>query len=202
MDVSGYDNDGTVTGATFVDGVSGTNSKALDVSGGNHYVNIPHNAAQLLTSGGTISAWIKPYTLGGSNYGRIVDKSTGVGGNSGYSFRLAPDNKLQFSVHTTNRDSANDSIPLDSWTHVIATWTATGTATLYVNGEVSGTPGLTGDPSLITTTNALRIGIRSNATDYGFDGLIDDVRLYSRNLSVREVQMIYAQTKDKYLATE
>ncbi|MGI6637126.1 MAG: LamG-like jellyroll fold domain-containing protein [Minisyncoccales bacterium] len=42
---------------------------------------------------------------------------------------------------------------------------------------------------------------RSGSSDY-FNGLIDDVRIYSRALTAYEVQTLYAQTKDNYLARE
>ncbi len=200
-DISGYNNNGTITGATFTDGVPGTRGRSLNLSGGNHYVNIPHDSTQLLVTGGTISAWINPYTLGSSEYGRIVDKSTGTGGHDGFAFRMRPGNGLRFSVNSIFVDPPG-LIDMNVWTHVIATWTGEGIATIYINGEVSGNPTSTGHPSTITTTNPLRIGIRSDSTGYGFNGLIDDVRIYSRALSASEIQTLYAQTKDNYLAND
>ncbi len=200
-DISGHNNNGTIVGATHVDGVPGTGGSALDFTN-SHSVDISHSSVQLLTAGGTISAWIHPRTLGSSNYGRIVDKSTNDGGGNGFSFRLAPNNRLRFSVHSGTRESEVDSIVFNSWMHVLVSWTRNGNTTFYINGEVSGPSGMTGDSSMITTTNQLRIGRRSNATDYGFNGLIDDVRIYSRALTASEVSTLYAQTKDKYLANE
>jgi len=198
-DLSGYGNNGIIVGATHTDGVPGTLGSALDFTN-SHSVDISHNSVQLLTTGGTISAWIYPRTLGSSNYGRIVDKSTNDGGGNGFSFRLAPNDRLRFSVHSGTRESATNSITLNSWMYVSVSWTMNGNTTFYINGEVSGPAGATGDSSMISTTNPLRIGRRSNATDYGFNGLIDDVRIYSRALTAYEVQTLYAQTKDKYLA--
>ncbi len=195
-DLSENENDGYVVGAAWSDkDPYGTGCSLNFVTSSTTYVNVPHNNNQLLTSGGTISAWIYPRSLGSNNYGRIVDKSTNTTGGDGYSFRLMPPNRLRFAINNVNRETA-DIIEFNAWTHVVATWTDNGIATIYINGEISGTPGVTGNPSTITTTNPLRIGIRSNATDYRFDGMITDVRIFRTTLSAEEVRKMYAEKID------
>jgi prepilin-type N-terminal cleavage/methylation domain-containing protein len=62
-DSSGYGNDGTIVGATRVDGVPGTNGKALEFNGSNSYVDLGKN--NILTTDfyyWSMSIWAKPAT--------------------------------------------------------------------------------------------------------------------------------------------
>src|SRR5699024_7924707 len=78
-------NDGTISGATYTTGVSG---KALNFDGTNDYVEIAHNANQLLTGGGIITAWFNAGSAGGGGFGRIVDKSSGVSATGGFALHM------------------------------------------------------------------------------------------------------------------
>jgi hypothetical protein len=169
--------------------------------GTDDYIEIAHNTSQLLANGGSIEAWIKPDSVG-ETYGKIVDKSTNAnGGADGFSFFCHTPNKVAFVINDSVwRGSADGSVVFGdgNFYHVVATWDNTGDVTTYVNGSQSGAPGASGNPSGITTTNALRIGNRSVATDRAFDGRIAEVRLYSRALTSQETQRNYLATKWRY----
>ncbi len=178
---------------TADDGIDGPISYALDFDGVDDYVNIPHNANQLLTGGGTIEAWIKPDTAGEST-GRIIDKSTNGYGGGGFDFSVISNNRIAFRINEGPAlSSTTNSVVVGggNWYHIVATWDSSGYVTLYVNGVQSGTPGVSADPAGITTTNDMRIGNRSGATDRTFDGVIDEVRIYNRELSASEISYNY-----------
>jgi hypothetical protein len=168
--------------------------------GADDYLQVEHDAAQLLTTGGTIEAWIKPDTGGEGSQGRIVDKSTGLSGNNGFRFFTGGTN-VQFSINagTTRASGANSVMAGDgNWYHVAVTWDAISNVTIYVNGVLSGTPGTTNAAAGITTGNAIRIGNRSGATDRTYDGDIGEVRIYNVELTATEILRNYNATKSKY----
>ena len=74
--------------------------------------------------------------------------------------------------------------PVNAWTHIAFTYDGT-TQRLYVNGTQVATKATTG--AIQTTNNPLWIGGNQPYGEY-FNGLIDEVRVYSRALSQSEIQ--------------
>jgi hypothetical protein len=172
-----------------------TGGVSLLFDGVDDYVNIPHNANQLLTGGGTIEAWIKPDTLGENSAGFIIDKSTGTNAHNGYCLRMGGTNQVVVSINSgTLKYSATNSVVVGdgNWYHVVATWDSSGYVTIYVNGVQSGTPGVSAAASGITTTNDMRIANRSTATDRTFEGNIKMARIYSRVMGADEIAANFA----------
>jgi hypothetical protein len=187
--------DGTGVACTVSEAVW-TLNEGYTFDGVDDYIAVAHNANQLLTTGGTIEAWIKPNTIG-ETAGDIVDKSTASTSANGYRLAMYSGDKISFRI---NGGTAilSEVITYGNWYHVVATWDATGYVTMYVNGAQSGTPGISADPTGITTTNAIRVGNRSTATDRTFDGMIGEVRIYGDALTPAEVLQNYNATKTNY----
>lgn len=209
-DLSLNGNDGTVSGATYSPNTYHSGSRyALDFDGSNDFVSILHSDDQLLTTGFTISAWINPEGLGERN-GVIVHKASDASSAGGYRFVVSNANdRVLFAINNgTNRYTADGAVPFDGkWKHVAVSVSPSARVTFYVNGAQSGVPGNTGALSGITTTNALCIGNRSGVgtctTDRTFNGLIDDVRIYSQAFTASEIGRIYAEgAKERALAYE
>lgn len=184
-DSTANDEDGTISGAVSATGKIGT---AYDFDGVDDYIEVAHNANQLLTSGLVIRAWFKADTTGESN-GRIIDKSTGTTGQGGFYLRMASSGLfLEFKLGTgalpNPVNSGNDiTVGAGRYYRVMLRLATDGTVTYYINGVISGSPAATNAPTNITTTNAIRIGNRSTATDRTFDGVIDEVSLEAYNAS-------------------
>jgi len=142
-------------------------------------------------SGFTMSAWIKPDSLG-ETAGRILDKAEGTNGVNGFNLYIYTNNVIRFTNNTTFAVSANNSAPFSIWTHVIITVTSAGTANFYINGLLSGTANqAVGALSSITTANPLTIGNLSTATDRTFDGLIQNVKVWNTVLTQAEIDKEY-----------
>jgi sugar lactone lactonase YvrE len=148
--------------------------------------------SSLFSNGFTLSAWIKPRSVGETS-GRIMDFSYGTASNTGFAWYVDSSNRVGLGVNNVVRVSATNSVMLDgsAWYHVLVTVSNTGNVTHYVNGVASGTPGATSALTYMTNIGPIRIGNRTYATDRSFDGLIDDVRFYNRELSSTEVASIF-----------
>ncbi len=184
-DTSSNNNTGTLTnGPTWSSGKFGSSvsfdgvDDVVDAGSGSTLDDMPAM---------TLEAWIYTRSLGGGGLGRIMEKQSSVTDN-GFRFQLNTSNAIIFSQDYSTTDishaTATNVFALNTWQHVTATWDGSATAQnihIYVNGvEVS---------SYITTTNGsgsrvtdaaqnLRIGNTNNGSR-GFDGMIDDARIYN-----------------------
>lgn len=146
----------------------------------------------------TISAWIKPASGGegsGASFsgGRIVDRSSLI-------FRVGDDattaKHIDFAVTGStlleHKSSAN-SITFSTWQHVLVTWDGSTTAAnihIYVNGtEVSYSSTSNGvSPNDNSTANTY-IG-NNAATTRTFDGVIDEVYIYTSVLNASDIALL------------
>lgn len=139
----------------------------------------------------TVSAWIKPNSLGGSSGGRIFDRA--------FTFQLSTSNQLTFSIAYSSADikrtTGNNAFTLGVWNHVVATWDGTPLGSgikIFVNGTEVSSYSTTQDPQGTRSSDngTLHIGNRTG-NDRQFDGRIDEARIYNRALSPAEVNQLY-----------
>jgi RHS repeat-associated protein len=178
-DSSGNSNGGTISGASWT--TSGKFDKALDFDGTNDKVAVADANSLDLTNGMTLSAWVKPDTLGG--YRTVMMKERGS--NLSYSLYGGTDSSNRPAVEVPgNQRLAPSAMPTGSWTHLAGTYDGANLR-IYVNGvEVSSEPETL---TITTSSNPLSIGGNTPWGEY-FDGLIDEVRVYNRALSQSEIQ--------------
>jgi RHS repeat-associated protein len=181
VDSSGHANDGTITGAAWADGKFG---KALQFDGIDDKVTIPDSNSLDLTTGMSLSAWVK-LDSPDSTWREVLYKKRGTG----RSYDLAADTtsaKPSMALGTGTSDPViygTSQLPTAEWAHVAGTWDGT-TAKYYVNGTLVRTQAMAGP--IATGTDMLYLGTRAN--DRYLDGTIDEVRIYNRALSQSEVQ--------------
>jgi hypothetical protein len=182
-DSSGQGNTGFMNGFTSTSSaqIPGKIGQALSFDGVNSRVLTGSDF--IGTSDVTVTAWIFPRSSGGSALGEIINNGKFLFYTRGSSQNLAF--KAQDS---TLSQSANNSITYGTWQFVSVTRSGT-TVNLYVNGVLSGTANQTNDAPLAGSTNVF-IGNR-NGNAEGFDGYIDDLRVYNRVLSTSEVSQLY-----------
>lgn len=101
-------------------------------------------------------------------------------------------NVIKASITTTGGVQTYESasgVQTTEWQHLTLTWQTGRKLTLYINGVLD-QPTFNNDPTAgeITGVDRLLIGRGSNDRNSSWDGLIDEVRLYNRVLSVREIE--------------
>ncbi len=132
---------------------------------------------------GTVEAWIYVESDGGADVGRIFDKGVWAlitSAESGSVCRLIFTHACATTAGTWQTDQI---IPLNTWTHVAVGWNASDPTTppfMYIN-TVAVALTETSTPVGARTTDAsytLYVG-NNSAGERGFDGNIDEVRLWS-----------------------
>ena len=141
-----------------------------------------------LSSSFTLSAWVNPASAS-TDFRSIVTKNYKYylyASVAGYCGNGSPLGGVSGGAgHTVCHPSP---LAINTWTHLAVTYDGS-TLTLYRNSVAVATSNFSG--TLSPSTGTLQIG----ASQYGehFQGLIDEVRIYSRALSVTEIQAIYQQ---------
>ena len=199
-DSSMNENDGTVYGATWVEG-SGNGidmgdgvKRSLSFDGVDDYVNIPDDDTLDITDEITIMAWIKPASTN-SNWPTVIAKWSGSSYYELYWFGIQ-NNKVGAEVTTDDgnfyRETTTDVVTLDEWQHLAMSYdSSTSIFRIYRNGNLI--QGWTDVSGTISTSNEdLTIGVvKRSLNQHYFNGLIDEVKIYSCALSADDISDEY-----------
>jgi hypothetical protein len=189
-------------GASLSYDVNGNDLSALNFNGNENYASISDGALFPSTNTFSVSFTIMPRENRGLFFGK-QDYNTAKAA----SFNVGIDNVTngdvaRFSI-TTNNDEVCNQIPAGghllsntnvfnpyAWYHIIATFD-NGTMKMYVNGSLVGTKTIN-----IMTVNSCSNGqfILANwwSGDHnGFNGKMDDIRIYTRALSDMEAKYLF-----------
>ena len=152
-----------------------------------HYVSIPNEPSLNPTSALSVAAWI--YADGANPYtgnGRVLQK-----GANDDQYRLKyEDGKLRFDFNTVAGPRRAEAVlPIqNAWHHVVGVYDGM-TASLYVDGALA--YAFTYSPSnLVTTTDPLFIGNKLADGVDGWQGNLDDVRVYDEALTPEQVDAL------------
>ena len=179
-DSSGNDLKGLLfNGPVWVTGYIGG---ALRFDGIDDYVDVLNDPKLNPSSAITVVAWVKPSAWTGNN--RILQK--GVSDNQ---YRLLRENDV-FKWHLASVVgglSSVDTVPaVGEWHHVAGTYDGSKMRIYYDGSIVAETPA---SGQILATADRLYIGTKNDTAPSGdhFEGLIDDVRIYSYGLSQAEI---------------
>ncbi len=178
---------------------SDTNTHSLDLeTGSSQYASISDASQSGLDFSDpfTIASWVRLESFNTGQHQHIVSKREGAGSQRSYNFYLIDNSGTQ----TMNLDTQTDGLSAGcgvtvSWTPSTATWyhvavVKNGTSVkFYVNGVQQGGTQTCGSATVFNGTAQFQIGAMTYASEY-FDGLIDDVRVWSRALSDLEIAML------------
>ncbi len=200
LDASGNGNHGTINGAaTLAPDRFGTPDAAMYFTGEQDaYVDVGNAPILRITGEMTLSAWV---FLNSSNInnGRIIAKQAGSGSRSwnlnieGESGGVANPGAFQVSETGTAIVTLVDSEPLptDQWVHMAGVYRPGEAMELYVNGQLHASL-TSGVPAGQFSDNGMPvlIGARSGCGNCGWDGFIDEARIYARALSAADIQEV------------
>ena len=190
LDSSGNNLNGTIREAARVAGKFGG---ALSFDGVNDWVTVADTTGSPLdlTTGMTIEAWVKPETLNGWDTAVLKERGAGL-----LSYALYAHDGAPFGggtavpagyVRAAGVDQAvrgTGALAIGEWSHIAMTYDGA-TQRLYVNGVLVRSRAQTGNAAV--GNGALRIGGNNSFAGEFFRGLIDEVRIYNRALSLDEI---------------
>ena len=184
-DLSQYENNGTLAGSPEL--AAGKFGNALKLNGQTDWVEVPHADILTVDANVTVMAWINAERHMGPNNQRwqgILSK-----GNSprSYSFYTeSPSECLHLSAGGSG-SVCTGKIPLNEWTHVVAQ-VEDGVHRYWLNGEHAGEfDGKNALPGAADTSSVF-VG-KTPENNREFLGLIDEVRIWNRALSMDEVRV-------------
>jgi hypothetical protein len=195
-DASGNGNNGTVVNATFQ--TNGPNGEVALRFAGNtsSYAVVPESASLEPSNSLSIAMWCNgvPGQACGFGWGTILRKSAACGPgylirgcNGGTGFEIDGPNVCTGGLQIS---AAFQTFTATSWQHIVGTYSAAdGVLKTYENGVlISQTPLTT---QLSHSGNLYIGGANVGGDDGGFNGLINEVRIYNRALSASDVQQLY-----------
>ena len=186
VDTSDYANNGIIKGnPEIVEGVFGS---ALELDGTQDTIEIPHNDGLNITTAVTMEMWVRMQPDAGGNANQAgIEKGGWVAGE--YSLYPLYNGGIiaQFNDLPDNCDDENTGpgIRNGEWRHLAAVWDGK-VITLYIDGEKSNSAICEGE--LLTNASSVYIGSR-NGNDRMLVGAIDEVRLYNRALTRKEIEI-------------
>jgi hypothetical protein len=200
VDSSGNGLDGAINGAVYTTDTADGSASSLDFGGdGDHVVTLDAGPYLNYLDELSISLWIqsdlidtdKGFFMGADStsdrYGMRYDTTGGDGGG---------DDVAKYGVMTTGgneEDESSQYLQTTQWQHLVLSWKSGDGITLYVNG-VPDVPTSDKGPVTGVLTGYTRIlvgkGGKDSAADAGWDGRVDDVRVYARALSEGEARYL------------
>lgn len=190
--------DGTITGATT--GVSGVVGEAFSFDGSGDYVNMGNVLNFDRTDAFSYALWMKKDSDGNLEF--PISKVKHAVPFNGWELQLTTTDKPEFFLINNNpsnliRVTATTATikAADGWVHYVATYDGSSSAsgvTQYINGSAIASTIVNNSLSSSTIfTWDLMIGRRPNLTGYDFDGDLDEIGIWSRELSSTDVAALY-----------
>jgi hypothetical protein len=183
-DASGNVNTGVLTnGPTWTTGRYGN---AISFDGVNDFVTAPDSASLDLTTTGTIEAWVRLNAVG-LWHGLIAKGNANTDSAHNYALEVTNGNRARCILGNGGTFQVLDSVltlAAGTFRHLACTWNGT-TLALYVDGALNASAAQTVTPA--GNTAPLFLGQFGGNSDR-LNGILDEVRIYSRALAVGEIQ--------------
>ncbi|MBU4077264.1 MAG: LamG domain-containing protein, partial [Euryarchaeota archaeon] len=181
-DLSGYNNNGTIYGALWVDGKSG---KALSFDGINNYVEIPDSPDLQFSDVFSVDLWILMNNLPAKEVPILFKGSDNIHRNYNYRINADIDGRLVLGVCSPTKEYywySKAKIKTGKWMHFVLTSDGS-VIKFFVDGNFD---------SELKTIAPYEVyygyPIRINWNEKPFNGIIDEVRIYNYALTEVEIK--------------
>ena len=198
--VLGAANSGNLVNMTGSEWTSGRFGNALDLVGSDDHVNIPSGYIDTINGDDThtVSMWFNARSV--ANLPMLLDIQGSAGGFD-FFFELGDNITSSFylGVGGSYRTYAFELITLNAWHHVAFVKTGAGdSGDLYIDGALK-TPssGSIASTPTLSSSEGWDLGIYES-NQVPFDGLLDDVAFWRRDLSPAEVQQVFNAGQSLY----
>ncbi|MDQ6633095.1 MAG: hypothetical protein M3Y82_15300, partial [Verrucomicrobiota bacterium] len=147
----------------------------------------------------SLSLWIKSNTTNSDRGFISTDNSGGTNTTLDLSAKTYDafshrTNVIAVTIPTTNgvsRYISANNVTTNDWQHVVLTWRNTNGAALFINGQLD-TPSFRSPGFAGVLTNCLQFIAGKGSAGNSWNGLLDDIRIYSRALNVGEITALHA----------
>ncbi|MEM6966796.1 MAG: LamG-like jellyroll fold domain-containing protein, partial [Bacteroidota bacterium] len=159
----------------------------LEFDGADNKLNLCSSAGFNIGETFTVEAWVLAYNWKPEAWqGSIVTKDM-QGPDSGFAFRAGKNGTLSFVMSSDQNWKEAQTSPTmnaNQWYHVAAV-VVDQTINLYINGVLEASQGFTGTPS--DNIVPLTIGASAGFPDRGWDGIIDEIRIWETARTEAEI---------------
>lgn len=190
LDATGNDNNGVCSVGTTCPAFTGTDGRpagAFNFAGDGNYIELANEGEFDFRSNFSVALWMKAGNLGRS-WAQLIGK-----GDSAWAIeRQSGSNNLSFTTFAPAPDNlfAATNVADGQWHHVAAVYDGQ-SKRLYIDGNLVAQRSFS---SLVSTNNInVRLGYNSEYTSGQYDGLLDDVRIFKRALSVQDIVQIVSE---------
>ena len=195
-DTSGFNNIGTLSGSPIWSSNTVFNSGCSLSFDGTNYVDVVDSDSLSVAYSITVSAWVK---LDGSSQQSMIRKGSDW-------YFIFDGTKPKWYVDTIpgyiviEGYLEDASLSVNEWHHIVGTYdgsiVSAARSKMYIDGRKARIQGIDSGPGpIVQSSDPLRIGNWSTDT---FSGSIDNVRLYSKVLTVAQIQKLYAEGLKKH----
>ena len=179
---------GSVHGATY--DPNGMISGCYSFDGVNDYIDTNYSPSSLAEL--SISFWLKPESNPPSSAQYIIAVTTGGSHDLGIRYVL-PDNTIRGEVRTSSGSAYayTDAIPDVNWHHIIFTWKRGENAKIYFDGLLCDTNSAYDETNTYADLFIGALNNNGSPSSYPFNGRIDEVGFWERELSSAEAAILY-----------
>jgi len=179
-----------LSGITPINWIEGRFGKALRFDGSDDYVTIPDSPSLDFNKEITVSAWLNMNQLG--TWSRWISKGKYTGPEEWFliSTWTFPYYMIKFTVFIggLQYSSPDWAPPLNEWIHVVGKYDGS-EVSLWVNGNKKTSYSVTG--LIDSSSENMTMGYETGAGGSFANGIIDEVLIYNRALSSKEIEQIY-----------